>query len=87
MHTGGQSGKFYGNSIVSVLLSLQPISISEFYSKMSVNKHKYPETMQIEARIASTEPRNVSLLRFMPKIYHGHNFSKFGPKNINFGNI
>ena len=36
---------------------------------------KYPETMQIEMRIASGEPRNISLTIFDAKKYHEHNFS------------
>ena len=36
--------------------------------------------MQIEVRISSKEPRNISITILDAKKYHGHNLSIFGPK-------
>ena len=66
--------------------SLQPKNITYCYALTPVNGHKNPETMSIEARIASTEPRNITLIMFYAQKFHGHDFSNFGPKNVTSGN-
>ena len=49
--------------------SLLPKNITYFYALTPVNEHKNPETMPTEARIAFTEPKNISSTMFMPKKY------------------
>ena len=48
---------------------------------------KYPETMQIKVRIASSEHINISSTTFDVKKYHDIISILFGPKNITFGSI
>ena len=48
---------------------------------------KYPETMQVKVRIASSEPRNISYTMFGVKNIMKIVLVLFGPKNITFGNI
>ena len=58
-HTGGQSKKFSGNPKISLQLQCNPkISAHFIYINGNLYKNiKYPQTMQIEVRIASIEPR------------------------------
>ena len=58
-----------------------------FMHKIPVNEHENPETIQIEACIASTERRFISLNMFYTQKHHGHNFSQFRSNNITFGNF
>ena len=44
--------------------SQKPKNITYFYALTPANEHKHPKTMQIEARIASTQPRSISLIMF-----------------------
>ena len=87
-HTGGgQSQKFSGNPKISLQLQCNPkISAHVIYINLYMNI-EYPQTMQIEVRIASIEHRNIDITMFGIKKYHQHSFSFFGPKNITFGNI
>ena len=45
---------------------------------------KCPETIQIEVRIASSEPRNISYSIFGVKIYHKHSFSFIWTQKYHF---
>ena len=84
---GGQSQKFSGNPKISLQLQCNPkISAHVIYINLYMNI-EYPQTMQIEVRIASIEHRNIDITMFGIKKYHQHSFSFFGPKNITFGNI
>ena len=48
---------------------------------------KYPETLEIEIRIASSEHRNISSTIFDVKKYHELNFNFFWTQKYHFGNI
>ena len=67
--------------------SLLPKNITYFYALTPVNEHKNPETMPIEGGLPLQNPEISFRLCYMPKKYHGYDFSYFGPKNITFGNI
>ena len=51
---GGQSKKFSGNPKVSLQLHCNPKISAHFILRNLYMNMKYPETMQIEVRIAST---------------------------------
>ena len=74
---------FLGTQNVSSA-SLQPKNFTYFYALTPVNEHENPETMPFEARIASTEPRNISLTIFHVQKTSClcYDFRYFGPKNI-----
>ena len=86
-HTGGQSKKFSGNPKVSLQLHCNPKISAHFILGNLYMNIKYPETMQIEMRIASGEPRNISLTIFDAKNIMNIISVLFEPKNITFGNI
>ena len=72
---GGQAKKFSGNPKISLQLQRYPkISAHFIYINLYMNI-KYPQTMQIEVRIASIEPRNINITMFGIKKYHEHSFS------------
>ena len=71
-----QSKKFSRNPKISLQIHYNPKNISSFFIPRNLCKNKkYPETMQIEVRIASIEPRNISITMFGVKKYHEHGFS------------
>ena len=61
MHMGVCQRNFLATQKYQFRLSLLPKNITYFYALTTVNEHKNPVTMPIEARIASTEPRDISL--------------------------
>ena len=72
---GGQSKKFSGDPKMSLQLPCnQKISAHFIYINLYMNI-KYPQTMQIEVRNASIEPRNINMMMFGIEKYHEHSFS------------
>ena len=61
---GGVSPRNYLATQNISLASLNPKISANFKTLTPVNKHKSPRAMQIEARIAATEPRNISWTMF-----------------------
>ena len=57
---GGQSKKFSCNPRMSLRLHCNPKISAHFIHINLFMNMEYPETMQIEVRIASSEPRNIS---------------------------
>ena len=57
---GGQSKKFSRNPKISLQLHCNPKISAHFLHINLYMNVKYPKTMQIEVRIASSEPRNIS---------------------------
>ena len=51
---------------------------------MNIN---YPEAMQIEVRVASSEHRNIGLTILIERKYRENGFSLIWTKRITFGNI
>ena len=74
-HMGGQSKKFSGSLKVSLQLHCNPKISAHFILKNVYKNIKYPETMQIEVRIASSEHRNISSTIFDVKKYHELDFN------------
>ena len=81
---GGQSKKFSGNPKISLQLQCNPnISAHFIYINLYMNI-EYPQTMQIEVRIASIEPRNINITMFGIKKYHEHSFSFLWTQKYHF---
>ena len=81
---GDQSKKFSGNPKISLQLQCNPkISAHFTYINLYMNI-KYAQTMQIEVRIASIEPRNINITMFGIKKYHQHSFSFSWTKKYHF---
>ena len=81
---GGQSKKFSGNPKISLQLQCNPkISAHFTYINLYMNI-KYPQTMQIEVRIASIEHRNINITMFGIKKYHQHSFSFLWTQKYHF---
>ena len=57
---GGQSKKFSGNPKISLQLHFNPKASAQFILTNLYMNIKYPETMQVKVRIASSKPRNIS---------------------------
>ena len=74
-HTKGQSKKFSGNPKISLQLHFNPKISANFILRNLYMNIKYPETMQVKVRIASSEPRNISYTMFGVKKYHEDSFS------------
>ena len=75
MHTGGQSKKSSCNPKISLhQLHCNPKISAHCKLKNLYMNIKYPETMQIRVRIASSEPRNFESIIFNVKKYHELNF-------------
>ena len=80
----GQSKKFSGNPKISLQLQCNPkISAHFIYINLYMNI-TYPQTMQIEVRIASIEPRNIHMTIFGIKKYHEHSFSFLWTQKYHF---
>ena len=75
----GQSKKFSGNAKRSLQLQCNPEISAFLYMNI-----KYPQTMQIEVRIASIEPRNINITMFGIKKYHEHSFSFLWTQKYHF---
>ena len=71
----GQSKKLSDNSKISLQPHCNPKILAHFILRNLCMNIKYSETMQIEIRIASSEPKNFSSTMFGVKKYHEHNFS------------
>ena len=84
---GGQSKKFSGNPKISLQLHFNPkISAHSIITNLYMNI-KYPETMQVKARLPLANPE-ISVTRcFVSKNIMKIVLLLFGPKNITFGNI
>ena len=81
---GGQSKKFSSNPKISLQVQYNPkISAHFIYINLYMNI-KYPQTMQIEVRIASIEPRNINITMFGIKKYHEHSFSSLWTQKYHF---
>ena len=74
-HLEGRSNKFSGNLKISLQLHCDPKVSVHFILRNLYMSTKFPEKMQIEVRIASSEPRNINSTVFDVKNYHEHNFS------------
>ena len=72
---GVQSKKFSGNSKISLQLHFNQKISAHFILRNLYMNIKYPETMQVKVRIASSEPRNISYTMFGVKKYHEDGFS------------
>ena len=83
---GGQSKKFSGNLKILLQLHCNPKISAHLILRNLYMNIKYLETMQIEVRIASSEPRNISIMMFGVKNIMNMVSVLFGPKNIAFGN-
>ena len=81
---GGQSKKFSGNQKMYLQLYGKPIISAHFVVGNQYMNIKYPETMPIEVRIASTEPKNISSTMFGVKKYHEHGFSFIWTQKYHF---
>ena len=74
-HTGGSIQEIFMQPKKITSASLQPKNISSFYIYINLYMNiKYPQTMQIEVRIASIEPRNINITMFGINKYHEHSF-------------
>ena len=85
---GGQSKKFSGNPKISLQLHCNPKISAHFILRNLYLNIKYPETMQIEVRIACSEPRKYQL----NDVWYKKNIINivsvfFGPKNITSSNV
>ena len=88
MHMGVCQRNFLATQKYQFRLSLLPKNITYFYALTTVNEHKNPVTMPIEARIASTRTQRYQFdYALCHKKHHGYDFSYFGFKNITFGII
>ena len=83
-HTGGQSKKFSGNPKISPQLHFNPKISAQFVLRNLYMNMKYPETMQVKVRIASSEPRNISDTMFGVKKYHEDSFSFIWTQKYHF---
>ena len=83
-HRGGQSKKFSGNPKISLQIYCNPKISAHFIHINLYMNIKYPQTMQIEVRIASIEPRNIIITMFGIKKYHEHSFSFLWTKKYHF---
>ena len=80
--------KFSGNAKVSLQLhNCNPKVSAHFILRNLYISIKYPKTMQLEVRIASSEPRSISYTMFGVKNIMNIVLVLFGLKNITFGNI
>ena len=90
-HTHGSVQEIFRQPKNITSASMQPKNISLFYIYIYINLYmniKYPQTMQIEVRISSIEPRNINIKMFgVSKNVINIVSVFFGPKNITFGNI
>ena len=85
IHTGGrQSKKFSSNPKISLQLHCNPKISAHFILRNPYMNIKYPETMQIGVRIASSEPRNINITMFGVKKYHEHDFSFIWTQKYHF---
>ena len=73
----------------SSFIASHPKISAHFILRILYVNMKYPETIQIEVRITSCEPRNISSTIFHVKRYDELNIISvlFGPKSVTFGNI
>ena len=83
-HTGRQSKKFSGNPKISPQLHFNPKISAQFILRNLYMNIKYPETMQVKVRIASSEPRNISDTMFGVKKCHYDSFSFIWTQKYHF---
>ena len=72
---GGKPRKFSNNPKISLQVHCHPKLSAHFILRNLYMNRKYLETLQIEVRIASSEPRNISSTIFDVRKYQEHNFS------------
>ena len=87
MNTGDQSKKFSGNPKILLQLLWDPKLLAHFKFRNLYLNIKHPGTMQMEVRIASSEPRNINSTIFDVKNIMNIISVLFGPKKITFSNI
>ena len=81
---GGQFKKFLDDSDTSLHPYCNPKISAHFILRNLYMNIKYPETMRIDVRIASSEPRNISSTIFGDKNIMNLILIFFGPKSITF---
>ena len=85
-HTGGSVQEIFRQPKISLQLHCNPKISAHFTLRKLCMNIKYPETMQIEVRIASKH-RNIISTIFDLKKYHELNFNSIWTQKYHFGNI